>query len=74
RGGRSPSWLKIKAIGQEELVVAGFTDPSGGRPGFRSLMLGYYDPAGVRTCAGHVGTGYSDKLLTSLPARLDAIT
>jgi bifunctional non-homologous end joining protein LigD len=73
RPGRGPGWLKIKAIGREELIVVGFTDPEGARTGFGALLLGYYNPDGVLTYAGKVGTGYSDKLLRTLRAKLDAL-
>ncbi len=73
RGGRRADWLKIKAVGREELVVVGFTDPAGERIGFGSLLVGYYTPAGTLNYAGGVGTGYSDKVLRTLRARLDTI-
>jgi len=71
--GRGSAWLKIKALGREELIVVGYTDPEKSRIGFGALLVGYYDPAGVLTYAGKVGTGYSDKLLTTLRAALDAL-
>jgi bifunctional non-homologous end joining protein LigD len=70
RPGRSPQWLKIKCGADEEFVIAGYTDPEGARAGFGALLLAYYTPAGKLTYAGRVGTGFSDKLLASLRARL----
>jgi bifunctional non-homologous end joining protein LigD len=55
RPGRSGSWLKVKCPNNEEFVVLGFTDPKGGREGFRALLLGYYDPKGALHYAGHGG-------------------
>ena len=71
--GRGSAWLKIRALGREELIVVGFTDPEHSRVGFGALLVGYYNPAGVLTYAGKVGTGYSDKLLMTLRATLDAL-
>jgi bifunctional non-homologous end joining protein LigD len=71
--GRGPAWLKTKALGREELVVVGFTDPERSRVGFGALLLGYYNSAGILTYAGKVGTGYSDKVLTSLRLKLETL-
>ena len=73
RPGRSSEWRKIKCHKADEFVVIGFTDPSGTRQGFGALLLGYYDPRGRLSYAGRVGTGFDDRLLRDLRARLDAI-
>ena len=39
-GGRSRQWLKIKTQLTQEGVIAGFTEPRGGRKYFGSLVLG----------------------------------
>ncbi|MBV8165296.1 MAG: DNA ligase D [Alphaproteobacteria bacterium] len=70
RGGRGPTWLKIKTQLREDFVVVGFSDPEGTRVGFGSLLLGYRTPKGKLVYAGRVGTGYSDKVLAALHARL----
>jgi bifunctional non-homologous end joining protein LigD len=44
-GRRSENWLKIKARMQQEAVIGGITEPSGGRHYFEALMLGVYDKA-----------------------------
>jgi bifunctional non-homologous end joining protein LigD len=58
--GRGLAWLKTKALGREELVVVGFTDPEKSRVGFGALLVGYYNTTGILTYAGKVGPGYSD--------------
>jgi bifunctional non-homologous end joining protein LigD len=63
RGGRRPSWLKIKAAGREDFVVLGWTPPGGSRRGIGGLALGFYDPIGQLHYAGVVGTGFSDREL-----------
>jgi bifunctional non-homologous end joining protein LigD len=70
RAGRSSGWLKIKATRQQEFVVGGYTEPEGSRSGFGSLLLGYYDDAGLLRFAGGVGTGFSDAILRDLSRRL----
>jgi len=41
-GGRGPSWLKIKALKHQELVVGGFTEPEGTRAGIGALLVGFF--------------------------------
>ena len=67
---RSRDWLKMKCTASQELVVVGFTDPKGARPGFGALLLGYYDDEGLRY-AGKVGTGFDDETLRSIRPLLD---
>ena len=69
---RSPSWLKMKCEASQELVVGGFTDPQGARVGLGALLVGYYD-RGEFVFAGKIGTGFDNKLLLDLRAKLDAI-
>ena len=78
RAGRGPAWTKSKCLGREEFVVVGFSDPAGGRTGFGALLLGYHTPKGKLAkgklvYAGRVGTGFSDKLLARLHARLEKL-
>ncbi len=71
QAGRSAAWVKIKCQNREEFLVLGWTPPKGSRAGLGSLHLGYYDPAGGLHYAGGVGTGFSDRVLTDLRARLE---
>jgi bifunctional non-homologous end joining protein LigD len=66
---RSREWLKIKIVGEQEFAIGGFTAPQGGRDHFGALVLGVYDDGALRW-AGNVGTGFDQKLLASLHARL----
>jgi bifunctional non-homologous end joining protein LigD len=69
-GKRSPLWRKIKNRHEQELVIAGWTDGTGNRSStFGSLLVGVYDGDALRY-AGGVGTGFNQKLLESLLARL----
>jgi bifunctional non-homologous end joining protein LigD len=69
---RSSDWLKFKCVNEQELVIGGYTEPKGARKGFGALLLGYYEGGDLRY-AGKVGTGFDDRLLPDLQARLKAI-
>ena len=66
---RSREWVKIKIVGEQEFVIGGFTAPQGDRDYFGALVLGLYDE-GKLQWVGNVGTGFDQKLLTSLHAKL----
>ena len=68
--GRTTDWVKAKCISRQEFVICGYTPPKkSGRTGFASLILGYYEEEHLRY-AGHVGTGFSQRLLNDLSTRL----
>ncbi len=69
---RSPDWLKMKCSAGQELVIGGFTEPSGSRTGLGALLVGYYERGSLRY-AGKVGTGFTRTVLTDLRRRLDAL-
>ena len=69
---RSKAWLKMKVEFSQELVVGGFTDPQGARVGLGALLVGYYEGDDF-VFAGKIGTGFDNKMLTDLRARLDAL-
>ncbi len=73
RSGRSPSWLKIKCVQEQEFVVAGFTDPAGARGGLGALALGVREDGRLRY-AGRVGTGFTAASLKELRGRLEGLT
>jgi bifunctional non-homologous end joining protein LigD len=66
---RSRDWVKVKAQLQQEFVVGGWTEPRGSRRGFGALLLGAYQGGRLRY-VGHVGTGFSQKTLHELHAKL----
>lgn len=71
-GRRSRSWIKTPLFTTFEAVVCGYTRGEGRRVGtFGSLLLGGYAPDGALMFLGHVGTGFSDRVLTELLARLE---
>ena len=69
---RSPNWLKLKCVNQQEFVIGGYTDPEGERIGFGALLLGFYENGALKY-AGKVGAGYDDKTLEDLHQKLSGI-
>jgi bifunctional non-homologous end joining protein LigD len=67
---RSRSWVKVKCLQRQELVVGGFTRPEGSRTHFGALLVGVYDDAGALRFAGKVGTGFTAASLAELARRL----
>jgi bifunctional non-homologous end joining protein LigD len=53
-------------------LFGGYTLPEGGRKYFGFLLVGYHGPDGL-VFASRVGTGFSEKLLVSIDARLQKI-
>lgn len=68
-GKRSPDWLKIKVQQSGEAVIVGFTDPKGSRQHFGSLLLGV-KRKGKLVSIGNVGTGFTERSLKDLHAKL----
>jgi len=71
--GRGRSWLKVKCLRRQEVVIGGFTEPSGSRAGLGALLVGVHEKGGGLAYVGKVGTGYTDKVLRDLRRRLDAL-
>jgi bifunctional non-homologous end joining protein LigD len=72
-GKRSGAWIKIKLHLEQEFVIGGYTDPEGGRKHFGALLVGFYEGKRLKF-AGRVGTGFSEKLLSSLHSELEKIS
>jgi bifunctional non-homologous end joining protein LigD len=73
RSGRSPDWRKLKCTTSQELVVGGWTDPSGHRAGLGALLVGYYDDQGQLRYAGRVGSGFDDRELAAIQDAMAAL-
>ena len=72
-GARAEGWLKVKAVREQDLVVAGFTEGEGVRAStLGALVLGYYQD-GMLRYAGRVGSGFDDAALSSLSLTLSGI-
>jgi bifunctional non-homologous end joining protein LigD len=71
-GKRSEAWIKIKATHSDEFVVGGYTRGSGSREStFGSLVVGLYADGDKKlTYVGHAGSGFDDRTLETVYARL----
>ncbi len=70
---RSSDWLKIKITQRQECVIGGYTDPEGSREYFGALVLGLYDHQEHLIHVGQVGTGFDQKALKEIYARLQPL-
>ena len=73
RSGRGGDWLKSKCHKRQEFVIGGYTPSSTGSPMIGSLLLGYYEK-GEFVYAGRVGTGFDQKMATTLYKMLKKLT
>ena len=68
---RTQTWLKVKCLHRQELVIVGWTPSDKGR-GFRALLLGLHENGQLRY-AGKVGTGFGMKLIDELMAQMQPL-
>lgn len=69
-GKRSRDWLKVKTHGRQEFAICGWTKGRGRRAGrFGALVLGAYRD-GELQWVGNCGSGFTDRDLDELHARL----
>ena len=69
-GARSPDWVKAKIVRTQDVVVGGWEAGTGGRSGtIGALLVGVQTDDGL-VYAGQVGTGFTDRVLADLHARL----
>ena len=73
KGKRTPYWLKIRNIQQDEAVIVGFTAPKGSREAFGSLLLAQHDNKKL-TYIGNVGTGFTTASLRDLHRKLKPLS
>jgi bifunctional non-homologous end joining protein LigD len=72
-GVRGPEWRKVKNLRTQSVVVGGWRPGQGRRAGtIGSLLLGVHDDAGELVYVGHVGTGFTDRMLRDLAGALTA--
>lgn len=70
-GRRSRSWLKIKHVHHQEVVIGGWKPGEGARGGgIGSLLVGVPDPDGRLVFCGHVGSGFTVAMLDDMARRL----
>jgi len=71
-GKRSRQWLKVKTRLTQEAVIAGFTEPGGGRKYFGALLLGVYEGDQL-IYIGHVGSGFTEGHLKDIREKLEPL-
>jgi bifunctional non-homologous end joining protein LigD len=72
-GRRSESWLKLKNVRAQEVVIGGWRPGAGRRSGaIGSLLLGVPGADGL-DYVGHVGTGFTAAMLRDLAADLEPL-
>jgi bifunctional non-homologous end joining protein LigD len=71
-GKRTGAWIKVKLHQEQEFVIGGYTEPEGSRKHFGALLVGFYEGKKLKF-AGRVGTGFSEKLLSTLFSELNKI-
>jgi bifunctional non-homologous end joining protein LigD len=69
-GRRSRNWIKVKNLWTQEVIIGGWKPGQGRRGGgIGSLLLGVQGDEGL-VYVGHVGTGFTDRMLADLGDRL----
>ena len=69
-GRRSRNWVKVKNLLTQEVIIGGWKPGQGRRGGgIGSLLLGIQGDEGL-IYVGHVGTGFTDRMLADLGERL----
>ena len=71
-GARTRDWLKIKTQKRQEAVICGFTRPRASRKYFGALILGAFRK-GKLVYIGHVGTGFTERTLKDIHAKLEPL-
>ena len=72
-GRRSTSWVKVKPTQGADFVVGGYTQGKGSRAPLGAILVGYWDAGKMRgklRYASHVGSGFDDRTLAQVKARL----
>jgi bifunctional non-homologous end joining protein LigD len=67
---RSRDWRKIKCSRAQELVIGGWTEPTGTRQRLGAILVGYWQDGELRY-AGKVGTGFDNATLEMLGDELE---
>jgi bifunctional non-homologous end joining protein LigD len=72
-GRRGPDWRKIKLMNTQSCVILGWTAGKGGRAGsFGALLVGAIVDGELRW-VGQVGSGFTDRMLADLMAKLEPL-
>jgi bifunctional non-homologous end joining protein LigD len=73
-GRRSGAWVKVKNKRRAEFVIGGWLPGEGKRTNrIGALLVGVYDAGGALRFAGRVGSGFTERELDYLAARLEPL-
>ena len=72
-GTRSKDWVKVKILKEQEAVIAGYTEPRGGRKNLGALVLGVYNEQGDLEYLGHTGGGFNEASLQETYGKLKTL-
>ncbi len=71
--GQRRDWIKVKNVKQQEVIICGWKPGEGRRADtIGSLLVGIYEDGQLRY-AGHVGTGFTQDMLTNLMEQLGSL-
>ena len=71
-GRRSAAWLKVKPTQTADFVIGGYTKGKGARQALGAVLVGYWDGKKLQY-ASHVGSGFDDRTLPQVLAKLEAL-
>jgi bifunctional non-homologous end joining protein LigD len=71
-GRRSALWLKIKPTQSADFVIGGYTKGKGARVPLGALLVGYWEK-GKLHFASHVGSGFDERTLAQVKAKLEPL-
>jgi bifunctional non-homologous end joining protein LigD len=71
-GRRSGVWLKVKPTRSADFVVGGYTRGKGSRAALGALLVGYWDKGRLQF-ASHVGSGFDERTLKRVQAKLEPL-
>jgi bifunctional non-homologous end joining protein LigD len=71
---RTRDWIKLKCRQRQELVIGGYSAPSGSREGLGALLVGVHENGRTLRYVGRVGTGFDAATLRALEKKLSRLT
>ncbi|MEW6688238.1 MAG: DNA ligase D [Pseudomonadota bacterium] len=71
-GKRSGAWLKVKPARSADFVIGGYTRGRGSRAPLGALLVGTWEGGKLRY-ASHVGSGFDDRSLQQVKAKLEKL-
>ncbi|MGH8709445.1 MAG: DNA ligase D [Burkholderiales bacterium] len=71
-GKRSSAWLKVKPVRSAEFAIGGYTKGKGSRAPLGALLVGSWED-GKLVYASHVGSGFDERSLKEVKAKLEPL-